>query len=415
MQQQQTAVKRSGELQVAQPRSWKSLGLKTYKPRHVVLRQDSLAYYKGHTYTSPKIYQPLALLELIAQDERSLEFSLGIRGDASATTYLRARSLEEFHAWMADLQDAMSSLSSLPSRRSSDSFSLAKRHQDVVTKDCFEMVEAIGEGGTAQIFKCLYKDKCYAMKVIRKNELSPPLLKQVHSEHRIMKLLKTIQHPNIVTLHSAFESDSELHLVMDYCPTDLFDAVRQKPAPTQAMKKRYVAEVASALNAMHCAGLIHNDLKVENILLDSDGHCKLADFGFSMELSDRQQLTTKTQAAYTPPDVLLGGLPSETTDWYALGCLIFELHHGIFPYFDPDQRKMMKMVVRGGVPASRHISQICRDLLEQLLHKDPEKRVGGKQGMTFSQLKQHKYFEGVDWDISEGGQPAPRSRQVSGG
>jgi serine/threonine-protein kinase Psk1 len=280
----------------------------------------------------------------------------------------------------------------------------------------------------------------YAMKVVEKKKLNESMLAAAAAEQGIMSAIKKMEHPYILKaffsffarkyfrlephsnpifnpvltsfnpyfhpilkLHWAFEHRDKLHLVLDFCVNDLFGVLAHVKRFSPAKAQLYAAQLASALHEIHSMGFIHCDLKLENILVDEDGHTMLGDFGFTqrvLEVGDEDDNIPQGHTiCYTPPEVLNGDRVEPTTDWWGLGCLIYEYHHGLPPYYHNTTRKTIKAIHSGVIPASPHIEagSPTWDIVEKLLVQDPELRVGGAKGPSYADVQAHPYFAGMDW------------------
>jgi serum/glucocorticoid-regulated kinase 3 len=153
-----------------------------------------------------------------------------------------------------------------------------------VSLDDFELVRVIGKGsfGKVSLVRKIADQKLYAMKVLSK----PNIIKRKQVEHTRTerRILGSINHPFIVKLHYAFQTEKKLFLVLDYAAGgELFYHLSRMKKFPEHMAKFYAAEIALALDTLHLHQVVFRDLKPENILLDEEGHIKLADFGLAKE------------------------------------------------------------------------------------------------------------------------------------
>ena len=130
----------------------------------------------------------------------------------------------------------------------------------------------------------------------------------------------------------------------------------------------------------------------------------LADFGFTQRIhkageGEEDNIPKGHTLCYTPPEVLAGADVGPSTDWWAVGCLIYEYHHGLPPFYNTSEKQMTKLIMAGTPPRSPHIDATAWDLIERMLTMDPEKRVGGKLGPTVKDVQAHPYFEGMNWGL----------------
>lgn len=160
-------------------------------------------------------------------------------------------------------------------------------------------------------------------------------MKYVITERNV---LSYIRHPFIVGLNYAFQTQTKLCLILDYCPgKDLGKHLRIEGRFNEERARIYAAEVVCALEALHKRNIIFRDLKPENIVIDQDGHAMLTDFGLSKEgiSSSTMARSFCGSVAYLAPEMLSRKGHGKTVDWYLLGILLFEMLTGTPPYYSP--------------------------------------------------------------------------------
>jgi serine/threonine protein kinase len=151
-----------------------------------------------------------------------------------------------------------------------------------------------------------------------------------------------------------------------------------------------------AIEHLHQNNTIYRDLKPENVLVASDGHIKLADFGLSRELEENQLAKSFVGSPpYLAPEVLRGEAHDKTMDWYGLGTLLYECLTSVPPHYSRDDEERYENIKNAPVALGGRFTPACSDLLAQLLHKDPSKRLGATSGLE--ELKAHPWFAEIDW------------------
>eukprot|EP01041_Mallomonas_annulata_P012602 gene12602-26528_t len=274
-----------------------------------------------------------------------------------------------------------------------------------VTYDDFEIYNLIGTGmmGTVRLVKLKQTEVYVAIKSISKD-----FVKKHHDERHIAyeKEILLKMHSNFcMRLFGTFQDDRELHFIMEYFPGgELFRhlSLQSEDAFPAEVSRFYVLEVFSALDHVHELGYAYRDLKPENIMLDEYGHCKLVDFGFAT-VPDAQGLcrTTVGTPAYLSPELLNGKKTNGYTravDWWALGCLIYELMTGMPPFCKSKHDSKFEIylrVLKGNITYSRKFSTETRKLISQLCHFDVNKRLVDRTA-----IKAFPYFA-VDWAAVE--------------
>lgn len=155
-----------------------------------------------------------------------------------------------------------------------------------------------------------------------------------------------------------------------------------------------------AIESLHKEGIIYRDLKPENVLLDSEGHLKITDFGLSKQGIENADLKTFSFCGtpeYLCPEIITGKGHGKTADWWSLGALLYEMLTGRPPHYNKNRRQMLKDIVQKEIPMPVTFSPEASSILNKLLDKDPEKRLGyGDDGI--SHIKKHPFFAEIDWE-----------------
>eukprot|EP01036_Dinobryon_divergens_P028029 gene28029-36911_t len=269
----------------------------------------------------------------------------------------------------------------------------------------FNLLRVIGEGAFGKVFFVQnYLDKeYYAMKVISKKLLRKKNNVQYMKSER--DILTRLQHPFIVQLHFAFQSESKLFLVMDFLGGgELFHLLRQRGLILESEIRFYLAEMVQAIEFLHNHNILHRDLKPENVLLNSDGHVAITDFGLAKEIGDGVVARTLCGTSeYMAPEMLTRTGYGKGVDWWALGALCFEMVSGRPPFQARSQKDLDRKIMSEKFTAPPYLQASTHSLLKGLLEKDMNKRLGAAKSTMFSvggvsALKQHAFFDGIDWN-----------------
>lgn len=160
----------------------------------------------------------------------------------------------------------------------------------------------------------------------------------------------------------------------------------------------YICEVIIAIEYLHKNNIIFRDLKPENIVLDRSGHIKLTDFGLSKEnvgnLFDNTSFVGSI--AYLAPEILKKQPHSKSIDWYLTGVLLYEMLVGIPPYYNNNRKILFENIQSGPLRIPHTMSLDARDLILNLLNRNPKKRLGASEADS-EDLKKHQFFKGVNW------------------
>ena len=277
----------------------------------------------------------------------------------------------------------------------------AKESAPIKAKVClddFELVRVIGKGsfGKVTLVRKHTDSKLYAMKVLAKQNIIKR--KQVEHTKTERSVLGKLNHPFIVKLHYAFQTDVKLYFVLDYAAGGelFFHLSRMKKFP-EHMSRFYAAEIALALDAMHEHGVVYRDLKPENILLDGDGHIKLADFGLAKEgvinAAEGAHSLCGTPE-YLSPEVLDRQGHGTAVDWWNLGMVLYEMLTGLPPWYTTDREKLFDRLRNAPLKFPFYVSRPAASLIQALLNRNPMQRLGAGGG---KEVREHGFFNNLDW------------------
>ncbi|XP_014463728.1 ribosomal protein S6 kinase alpha-3 isoform X1 [Alligator mississippiensis] len=266
----------------------------------------------------------------------------------------------------------------------------------------FELLKVLGQGSFGKVFlvkKISGSDarQLYAMKVLRKATLKVRDRVRTKMERDI---LVEVNHPFIVKLHYAFQTEGKLYLILDFLRGgDLFTRLSKEVMFTEEDVKFYLAELALALDHLHSLGIIYRDLKPENILLDEEGHIKLTDFGLSKESIDHEKKAYSFcgTVEYMAPEVVNRRGHTQSADWWSFGVLMFEMLTGTLPFQGKDRKETMTMILKAKLGMPQFLSPEAQSLLRMLFKRNPANRLGaGPDGVE--EIKRHSFFSTIDWN-----------------
>ncbi|XP_031334765.1 ribosomal protein S6 kinase 2 beta isoform X1 [Photinus pyralis] len=265
----------------------------------------------------------------------------------------------------------------------------------------FELLKVLGEGSFGKVFlvrKVVGADAgtLYAMKVLKKATL------KVRDRHRTKmerNILVDVGHAFIVKLHYAFQTAGKLYLILDFLRGgDLFSRLSKEVMFTEEDVKFYLAELALALNHLHSLGIIYRDLKPENVLLDSDGHIALTDFGLSkLPLEEGKAYSFCGTVEYMAPEVVNRKGHAFAADWWSFGVLMYEMLTGTLPFQGATRRDTMTQILKAKLGMPSNLSPEAQSLLRALFKRNPVNRLGAGAG-GIEDLKRHEFFATIDWE-----------------
>lgn len=260
----------------------------------------------------------------------------------------------------------------------------------------FDMLDTVGTGtfGRVYLAKCGRNDQYYAIKVLKKTEIVR--MKQVEHINSERLVLSKVNFPFIVDLYCTYQDANNLYMLQEYViGGELFSHLRKAGRFTNEMTRFYASEILLAIEYLHAKDMIYRDLKPENLLLDSNGHIKITDFGFAKKVEDRTWTLCGTPE-YLAPEIITSKGHSKAVDWWALGILIFEMLAGYPPFFDDNPFGIYEKILGGKLRFPSHFDPTAKDLVKKLLTSDRSKRLGNLKGGA-DDIKKHKWFRGVDW------------------
>lgn len=284
----------------------------------------------------------------------------------------------------------------------------------------FELIRVIGRGSYAKVLMVELKrtQRIYAMKVIKKALVTDDEdIDWVQSEKHVFETASN--HPFLVGLHSCFQTLSRLFFVIEFVRGGdlMFHMQRQRRLPEEHARF-YAAEISIALNFLHDKGIIYRDLKLDNVLLDHEGHIKLTDYGMCKE-GIRPGDTTSTFCGtpnYIAPEILRGEEYGFSVDWWALGVLLYEMLAGRSPFDveraaeNSDQQTedyLFQVILNKVIRIPRTLSVKASSVLKAFLNKNPAERLGCRGESAFRDIIDHPFFKSIDWELLEQKQVTP--------
>ncbi|XP_030081957.1 atypical protein kinase C isoform X8 [Drosophila hydei] len=284
----------------------------------------------------------------------------------------------------------------------------------------FELIRVIGRGSYAKVLMVELRRtrRIYAMKVIKKALVTDDEdIDWVQTEKHVFETASN--HPFLVGLHSCFQTPSRLFFVIEFVRGGdlMYHMQRQRRLPEEHARF-YAAEISLALNFLHEKGIIYRDLKLDNVLLDHEGHIKLTDYGMCKE-GIRPGDTTSTFCGtpnYIAPEILRGEDYGFSVDWWALGVLLYEMLAGRSPFDiagaseNPDQNTedyLFQVILEKTIRIPRSLSVKAASVLKGFLNKNPADRLGCHRESAFMDIVNHPFFKVIDWEMLERKQVSP--------
>uniref|UniRef100_A0A8C2BBA1 Protein kinase C n=1 Tax=Cyprinus carpio TaxID=7962 RepID=A0A8C2BBA1_CYPCA len=216
-------------------------------------------------------------------------------------------------------------------------------------------------------------------------------------EKRVLAL--AWENPFLTHLYSTFQTKEHLFFVMEYLNGgDLMFHIQEKGRFDLYRATFYAAEIVCGLQFLHSKGVIYRDLKLDNVMLDGDGHIKIADFGMCKEnvFGENRATTFCGTPDYIAPEILLGQQYSFSVDWWSFGVLVYEMLIGQSPFHGDDEDELFESIRMDTPHYPRWITVDTRDMLEKLFERDPSRRLG-----IVGNIRGHLFFKTVNWSALE--------------
>ena len=403
-----TEMKRRIELQYLS-----GISVTTTKSNEFVIHCNEYEY--DYHYTSSKKRDIVKVLAKVYQDKIGKEFSIFLTDKPSLKSLVTTKKekrknfqcnkISELKLEPISLEKYLSAVDSPADGNVPTPVPVKNYYNESMTIKDFTLRTLIGRGNFSKVYLAEYSvnKELYAIKSIRKDQIiSQRLLRNIHLEKAI---LSSGQCPFILTLHHYFISPSRIYFVMPYLSGgDMYTYLERLLQSSKKLTEKDVsycgAQVAIALEYLHANNIIYRDLKLENILIDKDGHIKLCDFGSAVQCVEGVSAPKNTfvgSQEYMSPEMIIGNGHSKETDWWSFGVLLYELYYGVTPFANENQTKMSEYIQWAEVkfPSDIPISPEFTDLINQLLKKEPNQRLGNK---GFYEIKSHPFFKDINFD-----------------
>ena len=267
-----------------------------------------------------------------------------------------------------------------------------------LSMDDFNVLKVIGSGyyGVVKLVSKKDTEEKYAIKSIKKNKLMQSKATEAAFAER--NILLKASHPFIVQLKFAFQSSTKFYLGLEYVSGgELFQHVLKSGGLQVSEVRFYLSEIVLALHYLHTHGIVYRDLKPENVLLDSEGHVKLTDFGLSKELDSFNGASTFCGTMeYIAPEIAERKPYGYEVDWWAVGILAYEMVLQRTPFRDERQSKTLDNIVNSEPEFCDGFDALLKDIITLLLKKDPNKRA------RYEDVVNHPFFRDINWtDVLE--------------
>ncbi|XP_048352592.1 serine/threonine-protein kinase N2 isoform X3 [Sphaerodactylus townsendi] len=266
----------------------------------------------------------------------------------------------------------------------------------------FRCCAVLGRGHFGKVLLAEYKNtnEMFAIKALKKGDIvARDEVDSLMCEKRIFETVNSVRHPFLVNLFACFQTKDHVCFVMEYAAggdlmmhihTDVFSEPRAV---------FYAACVVLGLQYLHEHKIVYRDLKLDNLLLDTEGFVKIADFGLCKEgmgFGDRTSTFCGTPE-FLAPEVLTETSYTRAVDWWGLGVLIYEMLVGESPFPGDDEEEVFDSIVNDEVRYPRFLSTEAISIMRRLLRRNPERRLGAGE-KDAEDVKKHHFFRLIEWN-----------------
>uniref|UniRef100_A0A7N6B0Y5 non-specific serine/threonine protein kinase n=1 Tax=Anabas testudineus TaxID=64144 RepID=A0A7N6B0Y5_ANATE len=403
--------------------------IKTWRPRYFILKSDGsfIGYKEKPEVSSDHSLPPLNNFSVaecqLMKTERPRPNTFVIRCLQWTSVIERTfhvDSNEEREEWMRAIQAVANSLKSqqqdeepMEIKFGSPSDSSGAEEMEIavsksrtkVTMSDFDYLKLLGKGTFGKVI--LVKEKAtgmyYAMKILRKEVI----IAKVNSR----KLFKsrTVINKMLWKWNNCFDTSFCFYFNIF---SQLFFHLSRDRVFTEDRARFYGAEIVSALEYLHSRNVVYRDLKLENLMLDKDGHIKITDFGLCKEgITDGATMKTFCGTPeYLAPEVLEDNDYGRAVDWWGLGVVMYEMMCGRLPFYNQDHERLFELILMEEIRFPKNLAPEGKALLAGLLKKDP--KLSGPDDAK--EVMTHKFFTSINWqDVIEKKLVPPFKPQVT--
>ncbi|XP_071749104.1 serine/threonine-protein kinase SIK3 [Lepeophtheirus salmonis] len=286
---------------------------------------------------------------------------------------------------------------------------MSKRAEDLVRVGLYDLSSTLGKGNFSVVRLGVHRltGVDVAVKIVDKDNLDSENATKMEREIEILRSLGP--HPHVIRLVEVMESGRAIYMVTEHAKNgEIFDFVAEKGRLTEGKAGHWFGQILSALDYLHSLGIVHRDLKAENLLLDQEMNVKLADFGFSNYYSPGHLLSTWCGSPpYAAPELFEGKeYIGPKADIWSLGVVLYVLVSGSLPFDAPTLQELKSRVLSCQYRVPFFLSNECESLLKGLLVLEPEKRFSLKQIASHPWIKKNYKCEGTQKTLPQKSQPS---------
>ncbi|KAL0966701.1 hypothetical protein UPYG_G00298620 [Umbra pygmaea] len=266
----------------------------------------------------------------------------------------------------------------------------------------FKCVAVLGRGHFGKVLLAEYRStgEMFAIKALKKGDIvARDEVDSLMCEKRIFETVNSVRHPFLVNLFACFQTQAHVCFVMEYAAGGDLMMHIHADVFSEPRAIFYAACVVLGLQYLHENKIVYRDLKLDNLLLDTEGYVKIADFGLCKEgMGFRERTSTFCGTPeFLAPEVLTETSYTRAVDWWGLGVLIFEMLVGESPFPGDDEEEVFDSIVNDEVRYPRILSTESISIMRRLLRRSPERRLGAGE-RDAEEVKRHLFFRNMDWN-----------------
>ncbi|XP_030649357.1 serine/threonine-protein kinase N1b [Chanos chanos] len=335
--------------------------------------------------------------------EISIE-KLNLGSDSPPRAEVRRDSTEATHPAQMPVIEAFSPPDLTPERNTkvTTQSSLRRQNRGPLSLQDFRLIAVLGRGHFGKVLLSEYRKtgSLYAIKALKKGDIvARDEVESLMCEKRIFETVNSSQHPFLVNLFACFQTPEHVCFVMEYTAGGDLMMHIHADVFSESRSVFYAACVVLGLQFLHDHKIVYRDLKLDNLLLDTEGYVKIADFGLCKEgmgYGDRTSTFCGTPE-FLAPEVLTDTSYTRAVDWWGLGVLVYEMLVGESPFPGDDEEEVFDSIVNDEVRYPRFLSTEAISIMRRLLRRNPDRRLGSSE-KDAEDVKKQPFFRSVDWE-----------------
>ncbi|KAK7159053.1 hypothetical protein R3I94_005400 [Phoxinus phoxinus] len=351
---------------------------------------------------TPKPYSPVSIREVLPEDqipnkEREQDTLTAFDYRIDRNSIIVQSDLEK----VVELETQPSALQLITFQKNTEIREEEEEQFNFSLKD-FKCVAVLGRGHFGKVLLAEYSitGEMFAIKALKKGDIvARDEVESLMCEKRIFETVNGVRHPFLVNLFACFQTKEHVCFVMEYAAGGDLMMHIHADVFSEPRATFYAACVVLGLQFLHEHMIVYRDLKLDNLLLDTEGFVKIADFGLCKEgmgYRDRTSTFCGTPE-FLAPEVLTETSYTRAVDWWGLGVLIFEMLVGESPFPGDDEEEVFDSIVNDEVRYPRFLSTEAISIMRRLLRRNPERRLGAGE-RDAQDVKKHLFFRHIDWD-----------------